>query len=277
MIGVGIATSPSTNGQVDSVGSESTTTTAPSIAVEPETGFPDGYVQISPDVAVAALTTYTVEGDSYVVVTALTRGSVDPDSTFMTSIGSWILRNPGGDVAMVSQTSHDVPGMFQIRFPAPIAEGAILVASPTEEWREETVLLLDDVPTEMVVEEPIEVDVGGVPVVISELSWSLTRGYAQWLSPGGVPLTVNIVVTLLGTDGAGIGDLPIRIMSYESVALYLDTDARTDVPSWNTQGQLVLGRAGVFEFDEGLIESVTVDAVIRIASNFGQDVEIPLP
>ena len=260
-------------------GSTTTTLLEDVVDAVPSTGFPAGFVPISQDVAISAFTTYVVDGDSYVVVAAATRGSVEREATFMQSIGEWVLRNPSGDVAMVSQIVNDfiVPGMTQIRFPGLIEDGAVLVATPVEGFSAHTVRLFDDVPTEMAVSEPIDFVADGVPVILEDVSWSLTRGYASWLSPTNTPLTVEVIVSLVGTEGDGRGDLPIRISSNETFGVLLATDERVDVPAWNTHGQLILNRDGAFRFDEDRIESVIVDAVVQVPSGLAAPIEIPMP
>lgn len=260
-------------------GSTTTTSLADAITPVPSTGFPAGFVPISDDVAVAPFTTYMVEGDSYVVVASAARGSAERDVTFMQSIGEWVLRNPSGDVPMVSQVVNDfiVPGMTQIRFPGRIEDGAVLVAAPVEGFSAHTVRLFDDVPTEMTVPDPVEFVADGVPVVLNDLSWSLTRGYSAWLSPTATPITVEVIVSLLGTEGDGRGDLPIRVTSNETFGVMLATEERVDVPAWNTHGQLVLNRDGAFRFDEDEIVSVVVDAVVQVPSGLASPIEIPLP
>ncbi len=252
-----------------------TTTTEPRVAA-PSDGFPEGFTPMTDDVAVAVETTYEVGGDSYVVLATAARGSLDHDSTFTPSVASWTLRTSDGDVEMLSQTVNDfAEGMFQVRFPGPIPDGAVLIARPAGSLTKETVRVMDGVPTEMSVEDPILFEVDGVPVALSDLSWSLTRGFAAWQSPEDVPMTVDVIVSFVGTEGDGTGDLPIRIMSFESNSAFLDTSERTDVPAWNTEGELVLSRAGAFRFNEEDIVDVTVDVIVGVVTDSGADIEIP--
>jgi hypothetical protein len=197
----------------------------------------------------------------------------------MQSFGEWTIRQPGGDVPMVSQAVNSLaPGMIQIRFRGEAQPGATLVGTPVDVAPSVTVRLFDDAPPEMVVDEPTVLDVEGTEVVIDVLEYDLTEGYALWHSEPDSPATVEIVVTLVGTEDLGTeSSLPIRIGSFETWAAFLGQDVRADVPTWNTRGELRLYRSGPFRFDEDLIETVTVDAIVTLATNPADPVEIPIP
>lgn len=278
VVGLGISNGSDAVPETAGADRSTTSTTIGELQPEQATGFPQGYVPFSDDVAVAVHTVYTVGDDTYVVVRGVTNGSVDRSETFMPSVGTWEIHGPGGDAPMVSQAVSDVaPGMYQIRFPGGVQPDSVLVGMPTEQSDAVTVRLWDDAPAEMDTQEPIEIDVDGIPVVIDRLSYNLDRGYAEWTSPSGIPMTVELVITLVGTEGLGTrGELPIRVGSFETLGVFLGTDEPIDAPAWNTSGQFTLDRAGPFRFDEELIERIAVDVIVKVATDLGDPVEIPL-
>ncbi|MCB1247155.1 MAG: hypothetical protein KDB69_07815 [Acidimicrobiia bacterium] len=255
----------------------STTMNAPEVPTEPATGFPDGYTPVSDSVAVRVLTTYETEGESYVVVAGVTLADADRTATFMQSFTDWILQQPGGELAASGQVAQSgSPGIITIRFPGPIGPDAVLTATPVEPGTTTTVRLFDDAPEAMVVDQPIPVVVADEEIVVDFLEYGLDDGYAAWYSPTGVSAEVSIVVTLLGTEGLGPEGLPIRIGSFNSTSQWLGQDARTEVPSWATHGEMHLFRSGPFRFDQDLIKEITVDLVAVYPTDPQPSVAIPI-
>lgn len=277
MAGVMVARSQPDTVAGDTSSPSSTTTEA--ITAQPLTGFPDGYTPVSEAVAAKVLTSYESEDSTYVVIGGVARGDADREATYMQSFSEFVLQQPDGSVRSWSQSADfDAPGMITVGFPEPLQPGAVVEATPVDVGEPVTIRLFDDAPAEMVVSEPIVLDVDGTEVVIDYFEYDLDEGYAAWHSDPDTPAVVDIVVTLVGTEGLGTGDvLPIRILSFESVAVWLGQDVQGDVPTWSTGGELRLGRAGPFRFDEDLIESITVDVVVTLATNPGTPIEIPIP
>jgi len=178
---------------------------------------------------------------------------------------------------MTSQaTDSSAPGMFQIGFRGEVKPQAVLAGVPVEPSDTTTIRIFDDAPTELTVDEPIVLDVEGTEVVIDYLEYDLQEGFAVWHTDPDAPATVEIVVTLTGTEGFGSGSLPYRIGSFDSWATFTGQDVRADVPTWSTEGELRLNRAGAFRLDRDAIESITVDVIVALASDPGDPVTIPI-
>jgi hypothetical protein len=266
-----VAADPGTPGTTLSSGAE--------VVFEQAEGFPEGFTPIDDAVAVRPISMYDIDGRTYVSIAAAVSGTADPATTSMRSIADWYLETGSGRIEPYNQTVNDIAsGTIQFGFDG-LAEpaGATLVVRPAASFSTQRVTLLEDAPIELLVEEPITVDVGGVPIVIDRLFYNDVWGHIAWHSPDDVPATVEVIVSFLGTEGiVNDTDLPLRIISFNSASVFFDIEGPFEVPAWATSGQAALRRHGPFSYDETTAQSVLVEVVISVADVADETVQIPL-
>lgn len=265
---------PDPDGPVTSLGDEV------EVVLEQAEGFPDGFIAIDELVAVRPFSMFDVEGRSYVSIAAAVVGGIDPATTPMRSIADWYLETSEGRVEPYNQaTSNGAAGGIQLGFDGTADPAdATLVITPAASVTTQRITLFEAAPIELLVEEPTTVEVAGVPIVIDRLFYNDVWGHIAWHSPDGVPATVEVVVSFLGTEGiVNESDLPLRIISFHSASIFFDLEGGPfEVPAWGTSGQATLDRHGPFAYDETTAQSVLVELVISVAETADESIEIPL-
>jgi hypothetical protein len=259
--------------------SETTTNVAGSeVEYARSSSFPPGFTPVSDTVALSPVAMYEIDGRTYVAVGVAVRGDVDPLSESFRSVARWELKSPDGQHEMVGQVVDSAsPALFQVAFDGVVEpSGAVLSAYLMTSESSVTVMIDDDAPQEQVIDVPFEIDADGTPIMIERLNYNDDWGYVSWSGPEQTPATVEIVVSYLGTEGWNAeNDLPARVITFGSTEVFLGIEGDIDIPHWAFGAQNRMDR-DFFRIDQDLIERITLEAIISLALEEADPIELPL-
>lgn len=266
-------TAPEIDGPITSLGPEV------AVVFEEAVGFPQDFTPIDDAVGVRPIAMFDIDGRTYVSLAPIVSGAEDPAAVSMRSIADWYIEAGGETISGYNQTSNDLTsGGVQLGFDGTVMPlGSTLVLRQAASVASERITLIENAPPELLIDEPMTVEVGGVSIVIDRLFYNDVWGHVEWHSPEGVPATVEVIVSFLGTEGiVNDTDLPLRMISFNSAAVFFDVEGPFEVPAWNVVGQATLDRHGPFRYDESSVQSVLVEVVVSVATAAESVIEIPL-
>lgn len=249
------------------------------IVFEQAEGFPAGYTPIDETVAVRPLAVFETDGRTYVSFASAVIAGEDQRTASMRSIADWWIEGPGGRIDAYRQsTDGTAPGTLTLGVEG-VADPtrSTLVVVPAASSSSARITLLEDAAIEQLITEPITVEVAGATIVIDRLFYNDVWGHFSWHSVDGVPATVQVVVSFLGTEGiVNDTDLPLRVHSFHTASVFFDIDGPYEVPEWGVSGQETLDRHGPIAYDETTVESVLVEVLVSVAEVGSESIEIPL-
>jgi hypothetical protein len=250
----------------------------------PSVDVPNGYTLMANDgdVGLKVESVTTEGGSSTVIVSSAVRGTTDPAASRPPDVAYWEMETDGESTVMdIQYAAESAVGTTTIVFPvSDSASEPVVVAHPTAAAVSETATM--EVGPDAL-GEPIVFSLGFTPdiAISGELILGDGWGTVEWTSPDGIVATLDVVVTLVGTENpaADVSE-PIRLVPvYDAVLARPDT-VIVNRPLFGFGGSYglygdgrVLADGGqvtsiVIEF-EGTVVMETADAVVLTFDPFG--------
>lgn len=255
-----------------------TSTTEPTVEFVQASGLPESFVEVSPLVGMRGEWYGSTATGTRVGVTTIIAGGEDPDLVESPSIAYWQLEATGSTHTMVTQTRETGAfGNLTLEFPplAAVRDPSLLayVVDATR-GRVETL----DFGPETTQIGPIEFNVDGTTVIIDQLTIGDVYAHIAWhVADGGLPVTIDTVVTFVGTDDPSTDEVDETRLASPHLRGLLQGFGIPPLPplfGFSRSEQLVRLGEPVGAGNEA--ESIIVEFTITVPSDLGDPIRIPI-
>ena len=247
----------------------------------PSTDVPPGYTVLpgDPGVGVKVESVTSRGGSTKVVVSSAVEGATDAADFPPPDVAYWETGSEEARITMDGQSaSVDAPGTTTIVFAAEtIDQQTSVVAYAAAATTSESATM--EVGPDAI-GEPIAFGLGfesGV-AISGELTVGYSWGTVEWDAPDGMVATLDVVVTLVGTENLGAGVLePVRLVPAYDADFARPGSIIAPRPLWGFGGSYTLNGDGRSLGDDGDVSKIVIELSGTVVTETAEPIILDLP